>query len=101
MHPGHAYGQTGSTDRVTGRAATVVGCDQIDELDEVRERVLQVSREARGPLVGELKRIEALVADAQIAVEADSAQARSTLYRLVVEMEEFMTNAGMFMGSDH
>lgn len=75
--------------------------DAIEELDDVRERVLQVSREARGPLVGELQRIEALVAEAQIALEADSAQATSTLYRLLVEMEDFMTKAGMFMGSDH
>lgn len=75
--------------------------DAIEELEHVRERVMQVSREAHGDsLLGELQRIEGLVADAQIALEASSTQSTATLYRLLVEMEDFMTKAGIFMAGD-
>lgn len=72
--------------------------DAADELEGIRATVLEVSRAARGPLLGELERIQELVGDARLELEAGSPTATAALHDLVVEMEDFVTKAGIFIG---
>lgn len=73
--------------------------DAVEELERIREAVLEVSEIAGAPLVGELERIEALVSDARIELEARSPSTDATLQELRIEMEDFVTRAGLFLGA--
>lgn len=71
--------------------------EAISELEEIRTAILEVSRHGGERFLAELERIEELVADARIQLEARSPSATGGLRELALELDDVMNRAGIFL----
>lgn len=73
------------------------GAQAGEELQEIEALILEVSREATPPLLGELERIEELTARARIEVEGGSDGAPLALQRLAEGLERFVLKRDLWI----
>lgn len=66
------------------------------ELGRVEETFLELSDRVEGTLLQELERLEELVADARVELDADSGEAAEALLHLATELEDLVAKDDLF-----